>query len=213
MTVRDVKSYYELARRAREEWISGNSAIAMQLYELITRNKELEDLVRRDPFTRLYNKETFLAELRANIVHSSETHQPLGLVILDIDNFKRVNDTYGHPTGDVVLRYVSDLIRAHSRSSDIIAARIGGEEFAVIAPLTDEKGIAHFGDKLRSEISDAVLPDGLKALGKITVSAGAVAMNPGDTPEVMYKRADAALYKAKRSGKNLCYVLKSREVA
>ncbi len=208
----DAKSYYNSARMAREEWLKGNRAFARVLHRLISENIELRELVRRDPFTRLFNKAAFLEELADNVAHASSSGYPLGLVIVDIDNFKRINDTYGHPVGDGVIAHVAGSIRDNSRSSDVVA-RIGGEEFAVIAPMTDEKGVAHFGENLVAKVSAASLPDALKDIGTITVSAGAVALRAGDDPAGMYRRADAALYVAKNSGKKICYVLKSREVA
>jgi len=129
----------------------------------------------------------------------------MGLIMLDIDNFKRVNDTYGHMQGDLVLREVARVLRESSREIDE-PARYGGEEMAVALPGTDLEGAYLFAERVRRSIESLELPliDGDGSL-RVTASFGAAALAP-DQPkadkDALVASADAALYRAKRSGKN-----------
>jgi diguanylate cyclase (GGDEF)-like protein len=121
--------------------------------------------------------------------------------MLDIDDFKSVNDVYGHPQGDLVLRYVADALRETSRDVDV-AARYGGEELALILPHTDLDGAYEMAERARTAIEALKIPqlDGDGTL-EITASAGAAATSDGNKNELI-AAADGALYLAKRSGKN-----------
>jgi diguanylate cyclase (GGDEF)-like protein len=128
----------------------------------------------------------------------------MGLIMLDIDNFKRVNDTYGHMQGDEVLRAVARVLRKEAREIDE-PARYGGEEMAVALPQTDLDGTYNFGERVRKRIEELEIPllDGEGVL-KVTASFGAasLASSPQSDKEGLVAAADAALYRAKRSGKN-----------
>jgi diguanylate cyclase (GGDEF)-like protein len=128
----------------------------------------------------------------------------MGLIMLDIDNFKRVNDTYGHMQGDEVLREVARVLRRSAREIDE-PARYGGEEMAVALPQTDLEGAYQFAERVRQQIEALELPllDGDGHL-KVTASFGAasLASSPQSDKEGLVAAADAALYRAKRSGKN-----------
>ena len=130
--------------------------------------------------------------------------QPLGLVLLDIDDFKRVNDTYGHQQGDLVLREVARVLRESSREIDE-PARYGGEEMAVALPQTGLQGAYEFAERVRRRIEDLELPllDGSGTL-RVTASFGAAALprSADIDKDALVAAADAALYAAKRTGKN-----------
>jgi diguanylate cyclase (GGDEF)-like protein len=128
--------------------------------------------------------------------------QPLGLVMLDIDDFKRVNDTYGHQQGDVVLRSVAEILQDCSREVDE-PARYGGEELAVALQQTDLAGAEAIAERVRTAVAALELArlDGGAGMLRVTVSCGVAASAEGD-PVALVAAADAALYAAKRSGKN-----------
>jgi two-component system cell cycle response regulator len=155
-----------------------------------------------DPLTGLHNRrymETHLATLVADAVH---TKRSLSVLLADIDHFKRVNDTYGHDVGDVVLKEFSTRFRRNTRGIDL-ACRFGGEEFLVIMPDTTMSRAYQVGERLRVAIAaDAfqVSPD----LGiQLTASVGIATLEcPEDTPETVFRRADNALFAAKRRGRN-----------
>jgi diguanylate cyclase (GGDEF)-like protein/hemerythrin-like metal-binding protein len=122
---------------------------------------------------------------------------PLAIVIVDLDHFKRVNDRHGHPVGDQVLAGTARMLSTRVRESDFVA-RWGGEEFAVIASMTDAAGASRLAEKLRAlmEVTD------LGPAGALTASFGVAEMRPDDTVESMVRRADGALYQAKTGGRN-----------
>ena len=156
-----------------------------------------------DGLTRLKNKRYGLIRLEEAVYAALRYKSGLGLVMCDIDHFKRVNDSYGHPAGDAVLKEVSRRIAACVRKSDI-AVRYGGEEFMLILPETEPHALAAIGEKLRLAIS--AKPVDLGAAGvslPLTISVGVAASHPdGDSGEALIARADAALYRAKEGGRN-----------
>jgi diguanylate cyclase (GGDEF)-like protein len=129
----------------------------------------------------------------------------MGLIMLDLDNFKQINDTYGHVQGDMVLREVARVLRQSARDVDE-PARYGGEEMAVALPQTDLDGAYRFAERVRRRIEALELPllNGDGASIRVTASVGAASLATADPPdkEGLVAAADAALYEAKRSGKN-----------
>jgi len=121
------------------------------------------------------------------------------LVLLDLDHFKRINDTLGHPAGDQVLRAFADCLRSSLRAGDV-ADRWGGEEFLVILPLTDLDGALAIAERIRSETAAESVTVGSHPV-ELTVSAG-VALGPGETATAVVQLADACLDRAKASGRN-----------
>ncbi len=150
-----------------------------------------------DPLTSLHNREAFMDALTRAMRHTRETGAPFSLLFLDIDDFKQINDTYGHLSGDSVLSTLGRIFRAYLRREDM-AARYGGEEFAVLAPLSTRVQAHRMAEKLRKRIAGHSFP----SLPMITVSIGCTGLVPGDSPEALIQRADLALYDAKRAGKN-----------
>ena len=162
--------------------------------ELVGQGARLEALLREDALTGLSNRRAILTQL-AGMVSAARRHgHPLSIAILDLDHFKRVNDTHGHKTGDDVLVATTRAMAAHLRAEDQLG-RLGGEEFLVLLPDTDAAAARHVAEKLRAEVAAApgVVP--------VTVSIG-VAGWDGEAPEDLLHRADEALYAAKEAGRD-----------
>ena len=156
-----------------------------------------------DGLTRLYNRHYLDTHLKNLVRQAAEQNRPLSVVLMDMDHFKNVNDTYGHNVGDEVLKTLANVIVNCIRSADL-AARYGGEEFVILMPETDAIRGYEAAERLRKavektsfEVSHPQSP-----LHK-TVSIGYATMQSNDTPESLLKRADVALYQAKNSGRNL----------
>ena len=174
-------------------------------------NVDLHETVQRqavtDELTGLFNHRRFQEVMALEIERTRRFGSDMGLIMLDIDNFKRVNDTYGHMQGDMVLREVAQVLRDSAREIDE-PARYGGEEMAVALPQTDLEGAFQFAERVRRRIEALELPilEGEGTL-RVTASFGAAALG-GNGPvrdadkEALVAAADAALYRAKRSGKN-----------
>jgi diguanylate cyclase (GGDEF)-like protein len=161
------------------------------------------DMANTDALTGLSNRRLFDEILTAEIHRSLRSSSSFCLLMLDIDNFKEVNDTYGHLSGDAVLKQIANILRGNIRNIDTIA-RFGGEEFVIIAPASDLNGSKLEGERIRHAISDYYfkLPDGNEI--RVTVSIG-IACYPfdADDAKMLVDRADSAIYLAKRKGKNL----------
>lgn|GEM_PF-248842 len=181
-------------------------AALMKAYEAERMNKELiaktvlmEKLVKTDALTKLYNHITFHEYLEHLVIHHESSGMPLHLALLDIDNFKQINDLYGHRAGDSILRRVSELIRTEVRREDI-AARYGGEEFAILLPDTSLSQTYELMERIRVKVASETydLLDGKK----VTLSIGIARYHAWEGKEAFFTRTDAALYMAKNSGKN-----------
>ena len=176
--------------------------------ELRAANERLEDLAFRDGLTNLYNHRYFQEILKKEIARAQRYNSELSLILFDIDSFKAVNDTYGHPTGDKVLTNLSKQIETIVRPSDIIA-RYGGEEFAIILPGTTASGLKAFAERLRQSVIDLTTVANKKDV-KITISSGCVHFRPGGkkvTKQELIDTADRALYISKKEGKNRATIL------
>jgi diguanylate cyclase (GGDEF)-like protein len=171
-------------------------------------NVDLHETVQRqavtDELTGLFNHRRFQEVMTAEVERARRYGHELGLIMLDIDNFKQINDTYGHLQGDEVLREVAHVLRQSSREIDE-PARYGGEEMAVALPQTDLEGAYQFAERVRRRIEALAmpLPDGQGVL-RVTASFGAASLNAagGVDKDALVGAADSALYQAKRSGKN-----------
>jgi len=153
-----------------------------------------------DPLTGLQNRRYFDDALAQYMEEFSRIKRPMGIMIVDIDHFKSINDTYGHDVGDEVIKGLSNTIREYTRYHDI-AARIGGEEFAVVAPNVDMDNLDKLANRLRLAVSDLVFNVENVRL-RITVSIGIAIWDGEEKGSALYKRADTNLYNAKRSGRN-----------
>ncbi len=155
-----------------------------------------------DGLMGIYNHKHFKQRLEHEVAKSRRYGQQTSLVLLDIDYFKRINDTYGHATGDLVLKLLARWVTESCRSTDIVA-RYGGEEIAVILPHTGLAGAQEFAERLRLKISEQVIEDPEEdAKFRVTVSAGVARWEKGMTAMDLIKRADAALYHSKNTGRN-----------
>jgi diguanylate cyclase (GGDEF)-like protein len=165
------------------------------------RASDLTTLAALDPLTGLNNRRQFEALARTELVRSQRYMRPLSLLMIDIDHFKAVNDTFGHEMGDVVLRTVATAIASAKRISDV-AGRIGGEEFAILVPETTKEAARALAERL-CEVVRACSPYIAGEQLRLTVSIGVAGATAG-TPsiETLLRQADQALYEAKRSGRN-----------
>lgn len=178
--------------------------VAMQAAESILRARlfgETERLATTDGLTGLLNHRTFQARLDELIAQAHRYSKRAALLICDIDHFKSVNDTYGHPVGDVVLRGVARILSREARGTDLVA-RYGGEEFAILMPETDRAGAVIIAERIRERIAGQAFETEQGSL-RVTLSLG-VAGYPEDADKKanLLERADAYLYQAKRSGRN-----------
>jgi two-component system cell cycle response regulator len=155
-----------------------------------------------DSLTRLYNRHYLDTHLKNLVRQAGEQGRALSLMIMDMDHFKSVNDTYGHDVGDEVLKQLSGIIMNTIRSADL-AARYGGEEFVILMPETDAARAFEAAERLRRNVEiHGFAVNHADSPIKKTVSIGYATMNTNDTPESLLKRADVALYEAKNSGRN-----------
>jgi two-component system, cell cycle response regulator len=168
-------------------------------------NARLEQLAQTDPLTQLLNRRALTERITAEMERALRYDSTLALLMIDLDHFKRVNDTYGHLVGDDVLRDVAQLLSQTIRGSDIVA-RYGGEEFLVLLPETEDGGAESFAERLREAVEQhEFAKDSLAEALKLTASVG-VAVFPAariENVEDLFQRADAALYRAKAAGRNL----------
>ncbi|MCB9600529.1 MAG: GGDEF domain-containing protein [Sandaracinus sp.] len=168
-------------------------------------SRRLYDSALTDPLTGLYNRRHLDARLEEELAYSRRHGTPLTVILLDVDFFKRINDTHGHAAGDAVLRVLARLIRTTVRTEDVVA-RYGGEEIAVLARGIDAPQGLIFADRLRKRIAGANLPWGNHEL-RVTASFGLAtvsAARPYDNVAKLIEAADAALYRAKAEGRNRC---------
>jgi diguanylate cyclase (GGDEF)-like protein len=165
----------------------------------------LENEVITDPLTGLYNHRHFYERLGEEMRRVHRAHLPLGLLVIDIDDFKRANDRFGHLAGDRILQEVAGIFRQSCRGEDVVC-RTGGEEFAVIVPLTGLDAVVKLAERIRLAVATAVFPD----VESMTVSIGAAAARlHGSSPRELFECADAALRRAKALGKNRVEVYSS----
>ncbi len=160
----------------------------------------LHVLATTDALTELPNRRTVLRRLDEELARAERLSGVIGVIELDIDHFKLVNDTHGHPAGDEVLREVARRITSALREYDI-AGRIGGEEFLIVAPSMDAEALAALAERLRACTKGNPIAHGVNET-VVTTSVGATLSRPGDTAEALFARADSALYRAKEAGRN-----------
>lgn len=179
---------------------------AMEQLSLALSNLRLRESLRlqsiRDPLTGLYNRRYLEESLAREIARCGRRNLPLSVLMLDVDHFKQFNDTHGHAGGDALLAAIGQLLSSHLRGEDI-ACRYGGEEFTVILPESDSTSALRHAEELRLALSQMNVPLSGKTLPPITASLG-VATYPldGVAGLTLLRKADAALYRAKRSGRN-----------
>ena len=165
-------------------------------------NKKLENLVVTDTLTGLYNRLKLDEVLEKELDRSQRFNHTFGLVIIDIDCFKDVNDTYGHQIGDKVLVEISNILKQNTRSTDILV-RWGGEEFVILCLETNKEGVLNLVENIRAKVENHIFD----MIGTKTISAGVTIYKKCDSVQALIKRADTALYHAKNSGRNCIEIL------
>jgi diguanylate cyclase (GGDEF)-like protein len=168
--------------------------------ELLGRGRLMEVIAYVDPMTRLYNRRFLTAQLDALIASSERHARDLSVILLDIDDFKAINDELGHAAGDAAIVEVGSRLRARSRQEDYVG-RWGGEEYLVILPDVGDDGAHVAAEGLRDAIASKVMVVNDHSR-RATVSAGYASWRPGETASQLIERADKALYAAKRAGKD-----------
>jgi len=162
--------------------------------------KRIEELAELDELTGSFNRRCIMRMLDDEIARAYRGKTPCSIALIDLDWFKRINDAYGHPTGDEVLRAFAITVFANIRTVDRFG-RYGGEEFLLVLPDTPHDGAARILDRLRAIIADldwSAFSPGMR----VTISAGVATLNPNETPDTFLARADSALYAAKARGRN-----------
>ncbi|PJI49607.1 MAG: GGDEF domain-containing protein [Pseudomonas sp.] len=181
--------------------------LRQQRLELEEKNRQLEYLAGHDPLTGLFNRRQFDQLVGMELSRATRQPAPISLLMVDLDHFKFINDRYGHPLGDEVIRHTATLLRNHTRTGDSVA-RLGGEEFLLLLPDTSQPQARVIAEKVRRLLEETPLPmkDGLLYL---TASFGIACLDAGlpGTYEGLYAAADKALYKAKASGRNRVEVI------
>ncbi|MGD9661583.1 MAG: diguanylate cyclase [Porticoccaceae bacterium] len=191
--------YLVSAMRATNVLSSALQQSFLLTHELKVAKEDAENIARTDALTGLSNRRAFMELAEHLITLCKRSQQPVALIILDLDHFKRINDTYGHAMGDLVLQHTARIIESMLRESDI-CARLGGEEFAVLMPNTSHEGGRTVAEKLCQAI-EGESASGQLACCKITASLGVVWSKKPDL-EAMLLNADKAMYRAKQMGRN-----------
>jgi diguanylate cyclase (GGDEF)-like protein len=150
-----------------------------------------------DYLTGVANRRTTAQHLQQAVEQAHRAHIVMSVILLDIDHFKSINDTFGHDVGDAVLVQISALLQQQLRASDMLG-RWGGEEFLIVANAADAAAVGEMADRLRAVVAQHVFPQ----VAQLTASFGVATLHPTDTPELLVKRADQALYSAKQAGRN-----------
>ena len=184
------------------------NTMLMLLFDMM---RELEKLAITDGLTQLYNSRHFYNRIELEVNRSCRYNNALSLILLDIDHFKKYNDTYGHVYGDKVLARIGRVIKQSLRSMDS-AYRYGGEEFTILLPEIIGNEAHAVADRVRKIIgSEVFTPESGEAFS-ITISAGVTQYHPGETPIKFVQRADKALYRSKDDGRNTVTFLRTKQV-
>lgn len=186
--------------RSGKDRLLGYVAVARDITELETLRTDLADQASRDALTHVHNRRHLARVLDAEVAHAGRPGARLAVVMVDIDHFKDVNDTYGHVVGDELLVFLANVMASSLRSRDVVA-RYGGEEFVVVMPGASALVAARRAEQWRALCAASSVPS---ASGPVsaTISLGVAQAVPGDTPDSLLRRADDALYRAKSEGRD-----------
>jgi diguanylate cyclase (GGDEF)-like protein len=172
------------------------------LGEIRERDEKLSRLATTDALTGLANRRHAMESMATMLTRSRRKAEPLGVIILDVDFFKKINDTFGHPVGDIVLKAIARILVQSAREYDLVA-RIGGEEFLVLCDNADQETVRLVAERIRTSIEQTPVEYGAGEQLRVTVSLGAFAAVPVDLDEeTLLKIVDDALYRAKQAGRN-----------
>lgn len=169
-------------------------------------NRELNHIAHTDQLTQTGNRLLFVKTITQELEKVKRYDTPLSIILFDIDYFKKINDTYGHDIGDIVLKSLCEVVSKNIRKTDSLY-RIGGEEFVVVLPFIGIEDAKKVAEKIRKEVANYKF----KKAGNITISIGVTEAFKGDTMDTLLKRADIGLYKSKKNGRNRTTVIYSDE--
>ncbi len=167
---------------------------------LSVRSQNLERAALTDALTGMQNRRYFDDALKEYLDEFRRVDRPVGLMVVDLDHFKQINDTHGHDVGDEVLRAVGNCLKDMTRYHDVVA-RLGGEEFAVVAPNMDIEMMTRFAERIRKAIGGMAIVSGNVRL-KVTASLGIAVWDRKEAAESLFRRADQQLYLAKKTGRD-----------
>jgi diguanylate cyclase (GGDEF)-like protein/PAS domain S-box-containing protein len=200
LELRSAKKQLEAAYLEKEQALAKLEQLHLEIEqkqdELLNINATLVELSVTDKLTGLKNRRFFQEQLEEQLAIFHETAKLFSLLILDIDHFKKVNDTFGHQVGDEVLAQLAQILNAQARQGDVVA-RFGGEEFVIILPETDVNASWTIAEQLRQTVEQAQWQT-----GRITISIGIATVTEEDTDMTILKKADQALYVSKENGRN-----------
>ncbi|MEK4663125.1 sensor domain-containing diguanylate cyclase [Priestia sp. FSL H7-0729] len=191
-----LQELYQATQEANKELERLHEEYKIKEQALIKVNDQLETLASTDLLTGLKNRRFFQEKMFESLMMFQEKQRYFSLLVVDIDHFKSINDTYGHPIGDLVLGNLAGLLQSLSRSTDVVA-RYGGEEFVIILPGCEEQQAIGIAERYRSQVASADWGE-----YNITVSIGAATVVEEDTEQSLFQRADKALYASKTGGRN-----------
>jgi diguanylate cyclase (GGDEF)-like protein len=197
-TIELVGEEFTADQRESADWLVGHAVIALRNAQ---RHRTVEKQALVDGLTGLANRRLCTAALEKELARAERFGEPLALVLADLDDFKSINDRFGHPTGDEVLRAFADLLQASVREIDL-AGRWGGEEFVLLLPETDLEGGAKLAERIRQTLAEHEFAGPDAATFRVSASFGVAAFPDAPSEDQLVSAADAALYDAKRSGKN-----------
>jgi len=189
---------FDVETRKLAEWIAAQAGIALE-------NARLHEEVRRqattDELTGLVNRRRFMEALETELERARMFETPFSVVLADLDDFKRINDDFGHHGGDLALKSFGRLLGEHVRDFDV-AARLGGEEFAILLPQTRADAAAVVAGRIRHALTRARIPVTDRDRVRLTASFGVAESSAGQSTDALLRRADDAMYAAKRAGKD-----------
>jgi diguanylate cyclase (GGDEF)-like protein len=189
---------FDVETRKLAEWIAAQAGIALE-------NARLHEEVRRqattDELTGLVNRRRFMEALETEVERARMFETPFSVVLADLDDFKRINDDFGHHGGDLALKSFGRLLGEHVRDFDV-AARLGGEEFAILLPQTRANAAAVVAGRIRHALTRARIPVSDRDRVRLTASFGVAESSTGQSTDALLRRADDAMYAAKRAGKD-----------
>ncbi|NEU64793.1 sensor domain-containing diguanylate cyclase [Paenibacillus sp. ALJ109b] len=191
-----LQELYQATNEANQELERLHEEYKVKQQALIKVNDQLEMMASTDLLTGLKNRRFFQDKMLESLALFQETQCVFSLLVVDIDHFKHINDTYGHPIGDLVLGNLAGLLQSVSRSTDVVA-RYGGEEFVIILADCDRQQAVTIAERYRSQIASADWGE-----YNITVSIGAATVSQEDTEQSLFQKADQALYASKTGGRN-----------
>jgi diguanylate cyclase len=201
LRTRKLREARQQLHQGQEQLHAANAALQQQLDEKRVLQALLQEQVNRDPLTGLYNRRYLSSTLEREIARCRREQQSLSLVMIDVDHFKQVNDTYGHPAGDDVLKQLASLLSQQARAGDV-ACRFGGEEFLIMLPNMPAEVALERAEQWRAAFEATTVRVGHLSI-RATLSMG-ISCFPahGDTPQILIDGADQALYQAKSQGRN-----------